>query len=203
MKPNNGFKYIIIILIILCTILIVSCSTPAVSKIIETTQVTSTTLDPEKQLKINDYNTKLNEFGTYINAKNDAVLQIDKEMNDLDKKRLEAGKAKDMQKAVAYMQIEKDKCEEIIKNLAKIFVPEITKEYNSYVVDHYIGLKQWMSYAINSYSDPSNFDSSKAESLMDNANNAETKSNQEFQRIVKNLNNEAGELGLPIPFPNQ
>ena len=152
-----------------------------------TPQATTSTVDSETQLKINENKEKQRELWKYLSDLSNAVSKINQDLADLGNKRSEAARAEDLQKTVAYNQVEKDKCEEAIRNLAGIFVPEIAEKYHNYYVDYYIGKKQWNSYMINSYSDISNYDNSKAESLFDSFNNSLTKANQELERISKVL----------------
>ena len=167
-----------------------------------TSNTTSTTTDTEKQSKTNNLKNKFEETKKYVADLDNAKKEIDKDIYDLHNKMQEASKAGDEQKVGAYLQVEKDKCEEAINNLAKIYVPEIFKEYQSYLVDYYTGLKQYLSYMINAQielsKDIADYDNSKAESLRDDAFNARDKAGQEFERVLKNLFDEADELGIVL-----
>ena len=165
---------------------------------IESTQATSTTLDNATLEKIDDYYTNLEDYRIYIDDLRNVTLDIDDDILDLAEK---AASTDSKQEVLVYLKMEKEKYVEVLNSLSSIFVPEISKEFHSYVVDHYTFSKQKVSFMINSISGAS-VNESEYEILSDKADNAMTKSFQELDRICRNFNNEAEELGLSIPFSN-
>ena len=163
----------------------------------EQTQAISINVDTEKQSKINKLKNKFEETKKYVLEMDNATTEIDKDIKDLSKK---SNETDDIQKSITFLQLQENKYEEAINNLAKIFVPEIFKEYHFYLVEYYTSGRQWTSYMISSYlalSNPDrNIDYSKIDSLHDDAFNAKTRADQEFDRVLKNLFDEADELGI-------
>jgi hypothetical protein len=165
----------------------------------ESNQATSTTVDNETLAKIDDYYNNLDEHRNYIYDLQDVKTEIDEDILDLAEKLAETNSK---QEALVYLKLEKDKYEEVINGLAGIFVPEILKEFHSYLVDYYTLQKQKTSFMISSISGAS-VNHSEYEILSDNADNANTKALQELKRVSRYFNNEAEELGLPKPLPDQ
>jgi hypothetical protein len=172
----------------------------------ESAIATSTTVDNSEQAEMDDYKTNLEEYIKYIDDLKDVTIEINEDISDLADKATETN---NKQEVLVYLKLEKDKYEEVINSLSRIFVPEISKELHSYLVDYYTFKKQWVSFMINSISgtpgsqSEEEISNAKTESLQDDARNAFTKSMQELERIQNNLNNKAEGLGLPIPFPEQ
>lgn len=208
-------KLIILFVIFMLMIFFISCSSPiqsssyaantvaktsvpAITKS-KTTTTLKETADSSKE--INAFIEKVNETQKYMGDFDNASHSLLEDIADLDNKRMEAAKTNDLQKALAYVQVEKDKYQELINNISKIFVPEIWKDNYSYILDSLTYYKQFYSYLIDSYNNNNNFDNAKATSLKDSAANFDTKASQEFKRILESLNKEAESLGLEKPFP--
>ena len=173
--------------------------TTATTQVNETFQISSTTVDTYEQSKINDCKTKFEEAKKYVTDLDNSIVEIDKDINYL-----LSINTNDKRDTIFNMQEIKYKYEEAMNNLRVIYVPEIFRDHHSYLLDYYTAGKQWASYMVSAYSDLSNnqllsnSDHSNIESLNDEAINAKGKASQEFDRVLKNLFDEAEELGIVL-----
>lgn len=204
-------RYLIPLLILVTTITFCfpSCSplSPADQTIEETAQETAEEITIVDQKEIDDYRKELSEWVDYLAEYGNNVFPLEKELQDLEKKRIEAAKTDDSRKADSYMEVEADKCEEIIEALHELYVPEIAKDYHDYCTNSRIKHKQWLTYVVQTGRDLEagilDFDSTKAQNLRDERDHFTAQADQEFKRIVRYLNQKAKELDLPIPYPDQ
>ncbi len=102
---------------------------------------------------------------------------------------------------MSYLKVEIDKCEELIDALHGIYAPEIAKDTYNYLFKFYTKYKQFLLYVYNY--DDFNYDSSKVQSLHDEADYFQIQVNQEAERIKRRFNQKAKELDLPIPFSSK
>jgi len=199
MKSYKLFLIFSIILAIFITPL--GCNSkpePAVDELIEQNK------REQDQKEKNDYLKEVREWDDYVTESSE-YFNLEKELQDLDNKRVEAAKADDREKALSYAEVEADKCEEVLEALYRLYVPEIAKDHHNYLTNHYIKSKQWLSYIVQSGRDLEagilDLDVTKADNLLDEADHFMAQADQEFERIKRYLNQKAKELDLPIPFP--
>lgn len=161
----------------------------------------------QDQKEIDDYRKELREWVDYLAEYGNNVFPLEEELRDLGNKRVEAAKAGNSKKADSYMEVEADKCEEIIEALHGIYVPQIAKEYHNYLTNSYIKHKQWCAYLLKTGRDLEagilGFDETKVQNLADERDHFTAQANQELKRIERKLNQKAKDLDLPIPFPTQ
>jgi len=198
----KSFKLFIIFLIVLAIFITLLGCTSELEPVVEE-PIEQTEREQDKKEK-NDYLKELSEWNDYVTECSECD-NLTEELRDLEGKRIEASKAGDSKKADSYIEVEADKCEEIIETLYGLYVPEIAKDYHGYLTNSYIKHKQWLAYMIKSRRELdagiSGFDATYALNLFDESDRLMAQGNQELKRIERKLNQKAKELDLPIPFP--
>ena len=90
------------------------------------------TQDQAKQQEIDKYLEEFAEWENYIDESIKNVEPLIDDLTDLTIKRTEANKTNDKKKALSYLQVEEDKCEEVVNALYDLYVPIIAKDYHEY-----------------------------------------------------------------------
>jgi len=206
-----GLTIIIVFFLFSCTIpktYITAAATTEYVSIIDTASLTTAkienstdTINTENLSKKTEFINRVNEFSQFILDFQNATQRITKDIVDLDKKRVEAYQAKDSEKVKSYIQEEIKKIDVVINNLSNIYVPTIAKDFYNYELDYYTKWKQWNEYLLsisNNWFVPG---ATIDNSLRDEAYAIDKKANKELEQTGKEFNQEAGELGLPEPFP--
>lgn len=158
----------------------------------ETTQAASTTVDNMKQARINDFYKNLDDYFKYTDSLYLTKTKIDDDISYFSKKATETKKRDEV---LIYLKLEKEKCEEGLEILSKMFVPEIAKKAHSYLLDYYMFMSLKLSHFI---SDLSGFSVNESDywTLSDKTDNAFDKFMQELERMRISLENEGKKLGL-------
>ena len=195
MKPFKLFIIFLIVLAIFITPL--GCTSepkPVADEPIEQTK------REQDQKEVNDYLNELREWNEYLAEYANDVFPLEKELLALEDKRIEASKAGDSKKADSYMEVEADKCEEVLEAWYAIYVPEIAKDFHNYSTNSCIKHKQWLSYMVESGRELEagilDFDATKAQNLFDESDHLSAQADQELERIKRQLEQKAKELDL-------
>ncbi len=152
-----------------------------------------------------DYYRELKEWNDYWLWYCNNVLPLEEELKDLENKRINAFNIYDSKKVYSYAAKELDKCENIIDVMQAMHVPEIVKECHDGLIASRILSKQWHEYMHKSLLDIeagiASFDEAKAQALANKRDRFVVQADQKAERITKNFNQRAKELGLEIPYP--
>jgi hypothetical protein len=152
-----------------------------------------------------NYQYDLKEWQDYITEYGNDFSPINKELQeelkDLGNKKKEAKKTGDKKKVLLLWKLEADKCNEIIKALRAMHVPEIAKEYHDYFIKSFVRSTQGLLYIIKKgYAfEEFNFE---AQNLLDESHQFYVKADQELLRIKRSFNKRAKNLNLSIPYPD-
>lgn len=174
------------------------------SKKIEETLTHSTI--SENQKRIDFFNKKLSEFTNFLAYYKDKILPYEEQISELTGKLQVANNPEtvnSLHKKVAELYSEENKTidcivdyPDFLKNFIYNELKRTEKKANLYLV---------LSYLPKDSSGTLNIDKESTDQLlkeMEEVDNIEKKSINEMKTIKVDLNNEARELGLKVPFPN-